>query len=93
MTRTPYGFLTGLLSTMAVDWSGAGPTFRRWRAATTRGYFWHGIGQFMGFLLIIGLMSMAVLLSITDHDGYGMCTALTLLCCVIGANVIAARLP
>lgn len=92
MVQTPYCFLTGLLNTIAIDWSGHGPTCRKWRvdgASLHR----HGLGQLVGFLIALGFIIGATVLGMTGHTILGVATSLTLLVCMTAANVIAARLP
>ena len=93
MTRTPYCFLTGLLNTMALDWTGGGPTYRFWRIGTSRQLRQHGVGQLIGFLIMLCLIVATTALCIADHATLGLVAALLLLACTFAANVIAAYLP
>jgi hypothetical protein len=91
--RTPFCFLTGLLNTMAIDWTGQGPTYRLWRIGTSRQLHQHGIGQIIGFLIMLSLIVAATVLCIMGHDIFGLVAAFLLLTCTFCANLIAARLP
>lgn len=93
MPRTPYCFLTGLITTLAMDWTGRGATTKRWRVGSERDFRCHGIGMLIGFCIMLALLLSAFAFGMTDHTALGMISCMLMLVCIIAANVIALRLP
>jgi hypothetical protein len=91
--QTPYCFLTGLVSAMAMDWTGHGLSRRQWRMGSRRDFRRHGIGLLVGFAIMVSLLLTAAILGVTDHTILGVVAALLACACVVAATVIGQRLP
>lgn len=92
MLPTPYCFLTGLITTLAMDWTGRGVSTSRWRVGSMRDFNLHGVGMLIGFLIMLALLVTSFALGMTDHAVLGVFTSLLMFACMVAANVIALRL-
>lgn len=93
MPRTPYCFLTGLITTLAMDWTGRGLSAKRWRVGSERDFRLHGIGMLLGFCIMLALMLAAFAFGMTNHTVLGVISCVLMGACISAANVIALRLP
>lgn len=93
MPRTSYCFLTGLISTLSMDWTGHGPTAKQWRVGLERDFRRHGIGMIVGFCIMLTLLLAAFALGMANHTVLAMFACLLMLVCIVAANAIALRLP
>jgi ABC-type amino acid transport substrate-binding protein len=95
MSKTKWGFFTGLLNGLAADWTGTGPTYRRWALPDTcTAMRLHSVGQYTGFVVDFSLLIATVVMAIEKINTWiNIIPALLLVVAMITANVIAARLP
>jgi hypothetical protein len=92
-TRTRYSIKTGLLHSLAIDWTGRGPASRSWRWRGFNDCRNHLIGQVLGFVLMLALIISMAALTVTGNASLGVTVAGLIVSCNLGANFIAARLP